>query len=347
MTSLHEGGVLPPIDDDLTDLFRDLFAASGSESHGRLVDLDAAQWAAIVEAGLDRLTSPHGAEASWLEAAALLRFSAAAGAAIPYAENDLIAGWAADAAGLPVIDGLSTLGFVDDAGTAPAVPWASDSDAIVLVREGESPWIARVARADADVVRGHDLAGAPRDVVQVRVAEIERRPVGAAFVRELRCRAKLARLVQTAAALERAVEMSVVYATDRVQFGRPIAKFQAVQALLADAAGESQLARITTDTAVLALLSEEVDVDELELVVGVAASVVAHATSVVVRNAHQVHGAIGTTLEHDLRRVTGPALAWRDEYGSVGEWEVLVDRRLRDGRESVWETVVRAGAPLV
>ena len=40
--------------------------------------------------------------------------------------------------------------------------------------------------------------------------------------------------------------------------------------------------------------------------------------------AHQVHGAIGTALEHDLHRFTRAALAWRGEFGSVGYW----DRRL-------------------
>ena len=50
--------------------------------------------------------------------------------------------------------------------------------------------------------------------------------------------------------------------------------------------------------------------------VAVAKSCVGHAASVVVRGAHQVLGAIGTTLEHELHTLTKPILARRSEFGS-------------------------------
>ncbi|MCQ0013743.1 hypothetical protein LUX39_08020 [Actinomadura madurae] len=106
----------------------------------------------------------------------------------------------------------------------------------------------------------------------------------------------------------------------------PIAKFQAVQQLVADAACESALARAATDAAVAALVRGTDTLDELELRIAIARSVTGHAISVVVRNAHQVHGAIGTTLEHPLHEVTLPALAWRAEFGSLDHW----DQRLTD-----------------
>ena len=53
----------------------------------------------------------------------------------------------------------------------------------------------------------------------------------------------------------------------------------------------------------------------------VARSCAGHAASVVVRNAHQVHGAIGTTREHRLHEFTRAALAWRSEFGSVQYWD--------------------------
>ena len=38
--------------------------------------------------------------------------------------------------------------------------------------------------------------------------------------------------------------------------------------------------------------------------------------------AHQVHGAIGFTIEHILHRYSLRALAWRDDFGSESYWAV-------------------------
>ena len=69
----------------------------------------------------------------------------------------------------------------------------------------------------------------------------------------------------------------------------------------------------------------------------VARSCAGHATTVVVRNAHQVHGAIGTTSEHRLHEFTRAALAWRSEYGSVRYWdEVLTGMAVQAGANGLW-----------
>ncbi len=69
-----------------------------------------------------------------------------------------------------------------------------------------------------------------------------------------------------------------------------------------------------------------------------------------VRNAHQVHGAIGTTREHVLHRVTIPILAWTNDFGSVAEWDALIEQTARDaGDAGPWELVsgtsAATGAP--
>jgi hypothetical protein len=43
--------------------------------------------------------------------------------------------------------------------------------------------------------------------------------------------------------------------------------------------------------------------------------------------AHQVHGAIGFTIEHILHRYTLRALAWRDDFGSESYWAVELGKR--------------------
>jgi hypothetical protein len=64
-----------------------------------------------------------------------------------------------------------------------------------------------------------------------------------------------------------------------------------------------------------------------------------------VRNAHQVHGAIGTTREHVLHRVTVPILAWTNDFGSVAEWDALIEQTARDaGDAGLWELVTGTSA---
>ncbi|MCP9965069.1 hypothetical protein LUX57_07870 [Actinomadura madurae] len=201
------------------------------------------------------------------------------------------------------------------------------ADSVAALWQDEGRWfVADVPAATVTVVPGHDLAGQPRDDVQVDLAALRGVPVAEPVRREYLLRGALARAVQSTGALEQAVELSISHTSQRHQFGRPIAKFQAVQQLVADAACESALARAATDAAVAALVRGTDTLDELELRIAIARSVTGHAISVVVRNAHQVHGAIGTTLEHPLHEVTLPALAWRAEFGSLDHW----DQRLTD-----------------
>ena len=77
--------------------------------------------------------------------------------------------------------------------------------------------------------------------------------------------------------------------------------------------------------------------------VGVAKSCVGHGSSVVVRGAHQVLGAIGTTLEHELHTLTKPILARRSEYGSLQDWdETLTALASSAGHDRLW-TLITTG----
>src|SRR5690606_12273380 len=96
--------------------------------------------------------------------------------------------------------------------------------------------------------------------------------------------------------------------------------------LVADAAAEAALARAATDAALASAATDGLEAPGAELAVAVARSCAGHAASTVVCNAHQVHGAIGTTLEHQLHEFTRPALAWRSDHGSMRHWDELLTR---------------------
>ena len=89
------------------------------------------------------------------------------------------------------------------------------------------------------------------------------------------------------------------YAGERVQFGRPIGRFQAVQQQLALAAAEVAAASAAAEAAARAADADGVLAAELPIAMAKART--SEAAGAVARIAHQVHGAIGFTREHDLR----------------------------------------------
>ena len=56
--------------------------------------------------------------------------------------------------------------------------------------------------------------------------------------------------------------------------------------------------------------------------------------------AHQVHGAIGFTIEHILHRYSLRALAWRDDFGSESYWAVELGKLVANrGADELWPLV--------
>jgi acyl-CoA dehydrogenase len=334
------------VDHDLVEMMSAVFAnhREQNEPESGTAPWDAGLWSRLDELGLVRLTGREengGSGAGWFEAAELIRASASNGVRIPLVEHDLLAGWLLGVTGSPVDAARRTVCVLDNEGMASGVPWAAQSDKVVLVwRNGDTYHVADVETSTLDIAPGTNVAGEPRDTVTADTTVLSGTPVADAVVDQLLLRGALARGLQTCAALARILDLSITHTTERTQFGRPLAKFQAVQNLVADIAAEVALARAATDAALIEAVRTDWSGPNLEFLVAAARSCAGHATSVVVRNAHQVHGAIGTTREHRLHEFTTPALAWRSEFGSVHYWdEKLTAAALEAGREGLWALV--------
>jgi acyl-CoA dehydrogenase len=131
----------------------------------------------------------------------------------------------------------------------------------------------------------------------------------------------LARSVMMVGALESALDQSVRYANERVQFGRPIGKNQALQQQLALMAGDCAAARMAALAAGAdAPSTAQADAPAAAFSIAVAKVRCGEAATRATGIAHQVHGAIGFTREHDLHHFTRRLLAWRSEYGSDRHW---------------------------
>lgn len=270
---------------------------------------DRALWQTLVELGLADLTGSEargGSGASWPEAAALARALARHGCALGVAESDLVAGWLLEQASVPAQQSLRSAVILDD---DLQVDVAGVVERVVMVGRDENGWYV----SDVPAVDAHSGdTGPPRHRVSDEV------------VAEARTRRALVRAIQISTALETITALTVEHARTREQFGRTIGKQQAVQRMIAIVAGETALARAATDAAVLATADPDTPDSQVAAMVAIARSCCGHAVDPVVRHAHQIIGAIGTTREHRLHVFTTAALTLRSENGATRDWDAAV-----------------------
>ncbi len=130
------------------------------------------------------------------------------------------------------------------------------------------------------------------------------------------------RAVMISGAVQEVLDASVKYASERSQFGRAIGKFQAIQHALAQLAGEAACATMAAQAVIdEAGLSDEIFAPACAKIRCGEASGKAAAI------AHQVHGAIGFTREHQLHFLTRRLWSWRAEYGDERYWAELLGRQ--------------------
>jgi acyl-CoA dehydrogenase len=211
------------------------------------------------------------------------------------------------------------------------VPWARNAAGIVVVADGQ---VTLIAPAAADIRLAKSYAGEPRDDLSVD-APAAAKPLAAGVDAALLYRlGALLRAVMMAGALDEVLTLTVQYANDRVQFGRPIAKFQAVQQQL------SVLAEHVAASGVVAAAAVEVAAakGDFPFAVAVAKARVGEAAGKVAEIAHQVHGAIGFTHEHRLHHLTRRLWSWRDEFGVESEWQQELGRiAAARGGDGLWQ----------
>ena len=120
-------------------------------------------------------------------------------------------------------------------------------------------------------------------------------------------------------AMNRVFEMTLHYCNDRVQFGKSLGKFQAVQHQL------SVMAEHTTAASIAAEAAFRTDASAPSLLAAaIAKSRTSEAAVLVASIAHALHGAIGVTEEYDLQLLTRRLHEWRMAHGSEAHWNLVV-----------------------
>jgi acyl-CoA dehydrogenase len=288
------------------------------------------------------------------DAMAVIRLAARYAAPLPLAET-YMAAVLLEAANTNILSGPLTLvsdptefslSSIDNgyllSGTVSGVAWAGECVGILLlasVRKEQRLVVMKPDQCTLELMP--NIAGEPRYRIQCEATELSEDQVfdlpgfwNADRLFEL---GALTRSVMMAGALDSVLDLSVQYVQDRQQFGRPLAKFQAIQQQLAALAGEIAASSKAADSAVEAYQSGSAAME-----IAAAKARIGEAAGISAEIAHQVHGAMGFTHEHSLHQRTRRLWAWRDEYGTESYWQEKLGRSLCSaGADNLWSMLIK------
>jgi acyl-CoA dehydrogenase len=311
-------------------------------------------WQALTEAGLPLSWVPEdcdGSGASLAEGFSVLSAAGRFAIAVPLAET-MLAGWLLSQAKIASPEGMMTVVPASPkdrialnadgtlSGRARGVPFAKSAKHIAVLAGGTNGLsIALVDATKCRIEAGLNLANDGSDTVTFsNVAPIAIRPAPEGFDQTaLMLMGGVARSLQIAGALESMLDISVRYSNERVAFEKKISKFQAVQHNLARLAGESAAA-LAAATSAADTIANCTSFDDAVFLEAASAKIrCSEAAEKGAAIAHQVHGAIGFTIEHILHRYSLRALAWRDDFGSESYWAVELGKLVAArGADELW-----------
>lgn len=309
-------------------------------------------WASLEATGLTRIflsEAAGGAAASWSEALPALLAASKHLMPLPFTET-AVAGWVLARLGLEMPEGPLSLALPvgdhaiehDPHGArfsgAVDAPWGRLLSHVLVpvVQGGEHVWLL-LPSAGAEVQKNSNIAGQPRDRMSFRSTPAI--AVGRGHVcgaqEDPKLLGALQQSIQMAGVLERVLDQSVQYANERMQFGKPIGKFQAIQQQLAVLANQVIGARMAVTSACAVLPGPN-----WQWYASVAKVICGQAASTAAGIAHQVHGAMGYAYEYSLHFSTRRLWAWRAEYGSDGEWAARIGRQVIErGGDRLWHDI--------
>jgi acyl-CoA dehydrogenase len=190
----------------------------------------------------------------------------------------------------------------------------------------------------SEITAGHSLAGEPFDRICLVGAPLASAPSAA----DLIAFGAFALVAQSAGALEAAFELTLEHVNTRVQFGKALGRFQAVQQAMAefsveaaaiDAAGQAMAAALDNGSALDDGAAFEIAAAKLRANIAIEKCFPI---------AHRLHGAIGFTMEYALNRYTRRLMDWRGDCGNDAYWAGKLGRRIAGlGGAGFWHEMAR------
>lgn len=195
------------------------------------------------------------------------------------------------------------------------VPFALASEWVLVVHEEQATVLRRTdGRTTASGIHGSQLADVEWDAL----------PAGAVALTTARDWSAAGAAIYAAliaGASTRILSLALAYGTERKQFGKPIAAFQAVQQRLAVLAELVFAARIAAQQA---FAGNAIDVVRS----AVAKSRTSRAVPEINAIGHMVFGAIGITEECDLQLYTRRLTEWRQTFAGEKYWDRVIGTRI-------------------
>jgi alkylation response protein AidB-like acyl-CoA dehydrogenase len=302
---------------------------------------DAALWRAMLDQGWCGLAVPEklgGVGLGWVEAAVVLEQVGAHVAPAPVLGQMVALDALADTAwGPPLIAGEAVAACAArldepcvDAPAAHLVVVPEDDRLMAIDLRDRRP----AAEPAMDVTRqvGWLRSAALADAPRLEVG-------GAAEVARHLDVAAVAYAAELLGVARRALDLTVAYAKDRVQFARPIGSFQAVKHRCADMLVDVEGMRSAVYWAAWTLGNVDAADDERAIAASTAKSWCSDAASRVLASALQVHGGIGFTWDHDLhlylKRAHLDAVAFGDATHHRARLAGLLRARVEGGRSLI------------
>ena len=289
-------------------------------------------WQVIEENHLTRLwvdESDDGFDLPASEGFGAMRLSGMHPSAVPYAET-LIASKLLSLANIPVPAG--SISFVIE-GQQQTIPFGESVDHVVII-SSDSIALHRVKQATSGLTIGDDPVAEIGMTFSDPIAK-ETLPEQLS-IDSILAFAALARSAQICGALSAVLSLTIEFAGQREQFGRPLTKFQAIQHYISDMAAETAAAIAAVEGAVASISWDSpFSVGDL----AIAKYRASKAVSVVADNSHQIHGAIGYTEEYQLGQFTRRLWQWRDDFGSESYWASKLGSQLLASETSLWQQV--------
>jgi acyl-CoA dehydrogenase len=338
----------------------DYTAVQSAESEGWAPEV----WQAAVESGFTTASIPEeagGGGGSLADACELLRVAGAHAAPIPLAESGILGGWLLASAGLRIPEEPATVapGRPEDAldisyskdgsarvtGRLHRVPWADRAIQVVYF-DSSARKVLALPRATYEIAKATNAAGEPRETVIFDAAAISADSIGMAnddvTAQSLRERGALSRVMLMAGALEAMLDLTLEYTEGRVQFGRPIARFQAVQQHLVWSAQDAALVRMAAEVA-----ARQATRGDGRFEIAAARVLANECATTATRQCHQAHGAMGMTQEHALHHLSRRLWSWRSEWASPTEWSERLGGYARDvGARDLYPLITAGSAAI-
>ncbi|MES2536853.1 MAG: acyl-CoA dehydrogenase family protein [Pseudomonadota bacterium] len=357
-TGHEESGLEEMIAQSVQRLFSDQISATLLDA-AEAGEWPAGLWAKMEDNGFPlALCAPEsgGSGARWIDVYPILAGIGYWSLPLPLAET-MLASWLLEQAGAEVPAGPITLApaevsLVLTAASAQApstlngvlhgVAWARNSAWLLTSIEddgGTNVILIDLSLPSVEIETSCNMAGEPRDNIRlhdVPAAACLRNPLPD-LPDPLLALGALTRSAMLVGALERALDLTIQYANERVQFGKPIARNQVIQHELAVVAAEVVGCKVATRVA-FSSLDPARATSTSAFDIAVAKTRCGQTTSRMATVAHQVHGAIGFTDEYALQRTTRRLWAWRQEFGSDATWAAELGRAaIAQGGAQFWE----------